>query len=199
MFVIARRMIQQAQRGHQHKTPSNDDKLRRFLEYSGMVLSFDCVLDETDQPGGELITFKMFFFLEDDTVAIKELPENQQGRDCFALLLKRTKLPKNWQKKPLDFPAVIFNVSDAEVGEYYQPKDFLIGATIFVFGRKFLLLDCDKFTRTYFDEVLRCPQPNRLEIQKPKAAELKIVSCHSTPRIINDVSLSKRNCLITWD
>ena len=169
-------MIQQAQQGHQHKTPSSNDKLRRFLEYSGMVLSFDCVLDETDQPGGELITFKMYYYLEDDTVAVKELAENQQGRDGFSLLLKRTKLPKNWHKKPLDFPAVVLNISDAEVEEYYQPKDFIIGSTIFVFGRKFLLLDCDKFTRTYYDQVLRCPQPNRLEIQKPKCPEIKIVS-----------------------
>lgn len=178
MFVVVNRMIEHAQRGQQHRTPSSDDKLRRFLEYSGMILSFDCVLDETDQPGGELITFKMFYFLEDDTVAIKELPENQQGRDGFSLLLKRTKLPKNWQKKPLDFPAAIFNVSDAEVEDYYQPRDFVIGKTIFVFGRKFMLLDCDKFTRTFFDEVLRYTQPNRLEIQKPKCPEIKIVSCH---------------------
>lgn len=173
---LSARMIQQAQHGQQHKTPSSDDKLRRFLEYSGMVLSFDCVLDETDRPGGEFITFKLFFYLEDDTVAIKELPENQQGRDGFALLLKRTKLPKNWQKKPADFASIVFNVSDAEVDEYYSPKDFIVGATIFVFGRKFLLLDCDRFTRTYFDQVLRFPQPSRLEMQKPTCPEIKIVS-----------------------
>lgn len=176
MYVVVFRMIQQAQQGNFHKTPSNDDKLRRFLEYSGMVLCFDCVLDETDRPGGELITFKLYFYLEDDTVAIKELPENQQGRDGFALLLKRTKIPKNWQKLPVDFSAITLNVSKSEVEEYYSPKDFTIGSTIFVFGRKFLLLDCDSFTRKYFDQVLRCAQPNRLEIQKPACPELKIVS-----------------------
>lgn len=175
-------MIQHSQQGHCHTTPSNDDKLKRFLEYSRMVLCFDCVLDETDRPGGELISFKMYFYLEDDTVAIKELPENQQGRDGFALLLKRTKIPKNWQKRPADFPGVFLNVSDAEVDEYYLPKDFMIGNTIFVFGRKFLLLDCDKFTRNYFDKVLRSPQPNKLEVQKPTCPEIKIVSFTSFPR-----------------
>lgn len=139
-----------------------------------MFFSFDCVLDETDRPGGELITFKFYYYLEDDTVAIKELPENQQGRDGFALLLKRTKLPKNWQKKPSDFPAIIFNISDAEIEEFYQPRDLIIGQTIFVFGRKFLLLDCDKFTRKYYDQVLRCPQGERLEIKKPSQPEIKI-------------------------
>jgi EF-hand domain-containing protein 1 len=167
-----RSAIQHAQQGLQHKTPSSDDKLRRFLEFSGMVLTFDCMLDETDRPGGELISFKLYYYLEDDSVAIKELPENQQGRDGFAMLLKRTKLPKNWQKKPAD----VFKVSDADVDEFYQSLDFMIGATIFVFGRKFLLLDCDSFTRTYFDQVLRSPQPNKLEIQKPTCPEIRIVS-----------------------
>lgn len=172
------RMVQQSY-GRKTPNPTSNDKLRRFLEYSGMVLCFDSVLDETDRPGGELITFKMYYYLEDDTVAIKELPENQQGRDGFTLLLKRTKLPKNWQKNPVDFPAVVFNVSDAEVEEYYGPKDFMIGGTIFVFGRKFMLLDCDRFTRKYFDQVLRCPQPNKLEIEKPTYPEIKIVSLKS--------------------
>ena len=141
-----------------------------------MVFCFDCVLDETDRPGGELVSFKLYFYLEDSTVAIKELPENQQGRDGFAMLLKRTKIPKNWQKKPLDFPAIVFNVTEAEVEEYYQAMDFIIGSTIFVFGRKFLLLDCDVFTRSYYDKVLRNPQPNKLEIQKPTCPEIKIVN-----------------------
>lgn len=142
------------------------------------------MLDETDRPFGELITYKLFYFLEDDTLAIKELKENQEGRDHFSMLLKRTKLPKNWKKKPAEFPGIIFNISDTEVEEFYQPKDLRIGETIFVYGRKFLLLDCDKFTRTYFDQVMRCPQPNKLEIQKP----------NSTCREIKIVSIRKRRC-----
>ncbi|CRK98917.1 CLUMA_CG012132, isoform A [Clunio marinus] len=172
--VSIEKMVQQAQQALKHKTPSNDDKLRRFLEYSGMNLCFDCVLDETQRPGGELITFKMYYSLEDDTVAIRELPENQQGRDVSGMLLKRTKLPKDWRKTPIDFPAIIFNTTEAEIDEYYQPRDFIIGNTIFVFGRKFLLLDCDKFTRNYFDKVLRCVQPGKLEIQKPKPSQIKL-------------------------
>lgn len=156
--------------------------LRSCISYSFLFLfyhsnSFDCVLDETARPGdGDLITFKLFYNVEDDTVTIKELPENQQGRDGFKLLLKRTKLPKNWKKKPIDFASIIFDTSDADVEEFYEMKDFMIGATIFVFGRKFLLLDCDKYTRDFFDKVLRMPQPNRLEIERPPIPDCKIVS-----------------------
>jgi hypothetical protein len=143
------------------------------------MFSFDCVLDETERAGGELITFKLYYYLEDDTIAIKELPENQQGRDGFPLLLKRTKLPKNWRKKPADFASIVFDSTSAEIDEFYSLRDFMVGSTIFVFGRKFLLMDADKFTREYFDQILRCPQPNKLQIEKPVQPEIKIVSLTS--------------------
>jgi hypothetical protein len=126
-----------------------------------------------------LITFKLYYYLEDDTIAIKESPS--QGRDGFPMLLKRTKLPKNWQKKPADFAAIVFEATDADIEEFYHVRDFIVGQTITVFGKKFLLMDCDKFTRDYFDQVLRCPQPSKLEIEQPIQPEIKIVStqvCH---------------------
>lgn len=46
------------------------------------------------------MTYKLFYFLEDDTVSIKELKENQEGRDYFPMMLRKQKLPKNWKDKP---------------------------------------------------------------------------------------------------
>lgn len=173
--MIKRAQSEQTLQGR--RKSASDDKLRRFLEYSGLVLKFDCVLDETDRPGGDLISFKLLYYLEDDTICIKELPENQQGRDHFPKLLKRTKIPKNpLNSKPSNLSTVALESSEAEIGEFYQPRDFMIGNTITVFGRKFQLLDCDKFTRTYYDQVLRSPQPNKLELQRPTVPEIKIVS-----------------------
>lgn len=65
-------------------------------------------------------------------------------------------------------------MSDAEVAEFYQPKDLFVGTTVYVFGRKFLLLDCDIFTRSYYEKVLKCPQPGKLEVKKPDLPEIKI-------------------------
>lgn len=113
------------------------------------------------------MSFKLFYYLEDDTVAIKELKENRDGRDHFPMLLKKTKLPKNWKRKPMNYPEIYMELSDNEVTEYYQPKDFRVGGTIFVFGRKFLLLDCDVFTRKYYDDVLKQPQTDKLKIKFP--------------------------------
>ncbi|KAJ6636335.1 EF-hand domain-containing protein 1 [Pseudolycoriella hygida] len=146
------------------QTPTTDDRLRRYLEFQGKVLSFDCVLDETDLPHGECITYKMYYYLEDDTVAVKELKENQEGRDHFPMFMKRTKLARDWKCQP----AGSLELRDNGVTEYYQPKDFRVGDTIFVFGRRFLLLDCDPFTRKYYAEVLKSPQNSRLKIEFPK-------------------------------
>lgn len=71
----------------------------------------------------------------------------------------------------VNFPVCFLEISDNEITEYYQPKDLRIGNTIFIYGRKFLLLDCDKFTRQYFNDVLREPQDEKLSI---KFAERKI-------------------------
>ncbi|XP_037039126.1 EF-hand domain-containing protein 1-like [Bradysia coprophila] len=156
-----------ATRPYTMQTPTTDDKLRRYLEFQGKVLSFDCVLDESDRPHGECITYKMYYYLEDDTVAIKELKENQEGRDHFPMFMKRTKLPRDWKRQPASYPACL-EVTDNEVTEYYQPTDFRIGNTIYVYGRRFLLLDCDPFTRKYYANVLKSSQNSKLKVEFPK-------------------------------
>lgn len=58
--------------------------------------------------------------------------------------------------------------SDHDVSEYYSPKDLLVGGTIFVFGRKFLLLDCDRFTRYYYEQILKIVQPDAVRVESPE-------------------------------
>lgn len=58
--------------------------------------------------------------------------------------------------------------TEREVNEFYQPKDMRVGDTLFVYGRRFLLLDCDAFTRKYFADVLKQPQGNALSIKFPE-------------------------------
>ncbi|XP_052863537.1 EF-hand domain-containing protein 1-like [Anopheles cruzii] len=162
------RSISQRQSFRHHKMyPATDDKLRKYLEYQGKVLHFDCVLDDRDREGGELMTYKLFYYLEDDTVSIKELKENQEGRDYFPMLLRKQKLPKNWKENPVSHPSIFVEKTDHEVSEYYSPKDLTVGSTIFVYGRKFLLLDCDGFTRSYYEKALKIVQPGRVTLDAP--------------------------------
>lgn len=119
------------------------------------------------------MTYKLFYYLEDDTVAVKELKENREGRYHFPMLMKRMRLPKNWNKPPASFPSIYLEPTAAEVTEYYSPKDLKVGETIFVYGRKFLLLDCDRFTRDYYEQMLREPQPDRVSIPRPEKRKPK--------------------------
>ncbi|CAH1183331.1 unnamed protein product [Phaedon cochleariae] len=151
------------------KTPPADDKLRRFLEYDGKVLKFKAVWDDRENDYGALMKYEILYFLADDTVLVKEVHEKNDGRDPYPVLLRKTKLPKRHTDTPVTYPAVYLELSDAEVTEYYQPKDFQIGETIFVLGRDMLLYDCDKFTRDYFRKALCIEQKAALDISEPKA------------------------------
>ncbi|KAJ2946387.1 hypothetical protein O0L34_g12431 [Tuta absoluta] len=151
------------------KMKAKEDPLRRFLEYDGKVLAFDVLWDDRDMPHGELVKYKMFYFLQDDTISIKELHDGRGGKDPFPVLLKKMKLPKKWKEKPVTFPSIVLETTEEEVQTYYVPNDLIVGETIFVLGRRFLIYDCDPFTRHYYKTMLGIEQPPRLEIpQEPK-------------------------------
>ncbi|KAK6644709.1 hypothetical protein RUM43_000977 [Polyplax serrata] len=156
-------------------TPVVDDKLRRFLEFEGRVLKFRAVWDDRDTDGGSLGSYIIKYYLEDDTVEVAEVHEKNDGKDPFPLLLKRTKLPKNWTEVPATYPSIYLEKSDNEVTEYYKPLDFIIGATVFVFGRRMLLHKCDEDTRRYYCRALNIKQPPDFEVEekeKPKPPQL---------------------------
>ncbi|CAH2068628.1 unnamed protein product, partial [Iphiclides podalirius] len=150
---------------------SQHDPLRRFLEYDGKVLTFNVVWDDRDSVSGELGEYKLFYFLQDDTIAVKELHDGRGGKDPFPMLLKKMKLPKKWKEKPVSFPSIVMETTEEEVTEYYSPRDLIVGETIFVFGRRFLIFDCDEFTRRYYKTMLNIDQPSKIEIPQEKTKE----------------------------
>lgn len=103
-------------------------------------------MENNDSLQKEPLTFKLYFFLEDSAITIKELKENQEGRHRFPLYLRRTKVPKA--------------TSD---GSFLSDKDLRIGEIVNIYGTKFLLTDCDSYTRSYFANHLKDPQPDKLD------------------------------------
>uniref|UniRef100_A0A1B6KML1 DM10 domain-containing protein n=1 Tax=Graphocephala atropunctata TaxID=36148 RepID=A0A1B6KML1_9HEMI len=144
-----------------------DDKLRRFLEYDRKVLRFYAVWDQRDQ-GGDMRPYVIHYFLADDSVDISEVKTANSGYDSFPKLLNKMKVPKNWKDVPLDYPSIFLERSAEEVTEYYQPKDFIVGNTVFIMARKFLIYDCDPFTRKYYSHCLKIEQPSAISVFEDK-------------------------------
>ncbi|XP_022045091.2 EF-hand domain-containing protein 1 isoform X2 [Acanthochromis polyacanthus] len=130
----------------QYTTPSPYSNMYEFPTMDGKVLCFSALWDDTDSLNGDTRRVTITYFLVDNTVEIREVVEPNSGRIPF--LMRRKKIPKKFQ--PVPFPSCVMEISDKEVGQYYSPKDFQLGQTIKILGRCFLLCDCDRFTKEYY-------------------------------------------------
>lgn len=145
------------------------DKTNAFLKYDGKIVRFQCVEVQSPYPpyfpqfyeDGTLdpsVTvasdnakkFALSFFLSDGKVELvvqKTKPkfgahEATASYDEPRLLLKKSKLPKDWRRAKAGQPT-----------EFYDAPDFHCGSVVDVFGRHFLLVKCDAFTKNFFREM----------------------------------------------
>jgi hypothetical protein len=135
--------------------------LHKYLENDRKVLSFDIVWEDRSLEGG-LNFFKMNFFLADDTVEVKEVRQQNSGKDPFPLLLRRSKIPKN----PVltHYPGM-----NLKKEEYYSYQDLVIGKVIQIFGRECLIFNCDEFTKAWYRDVCNIDQvPIDLQKNPPR-------------------------------
>lgn len=112
---------------------------------------------------GDRRPYVLHYFLEDDTVEILEINENNSGRDPFPVFLRRSVLPKVAQRTG-QTTGLKFKKSDC-----YSPMDFRMGTYINVLGRDFLLHDADTFTKDwYMDNLgLREEDLSAVEVKEP--------------------------------
>lgn len=110
----------------------------------------------------------LHYFLVDDTVEVREVKTMNDGRDPFPLLLNRHRLPRSdnslkgiGEEVEVRQRICLSGLSQTDCSlsqDYYTARDFFIGSTINVFGRNFLIYDCDGYTRTfykkYFDRAM---------------------------------------------
>ncbi|ELU05830.1 hypothetical protein CAPTEDRAFT_167243 [Capitella teleta] len=132
------------------KTTSDFDKLRQFLEMDRKVLRFYAVWDDRDSMFGELRKFIIHYYLNNDTLEIREVHSANDGRDPFPILIARQKVPKNRDNVDPTFPRVVMELSPQEIQEYFTPKDFDIGKTVEIERRRFFIYDCDNFTKAFY-------------------------------------------------
>ena len=129
-------------------------------------------------------------YLVDDTLQIREVHTPNDERDPFPVLLQRQRVQigkypalKNSPTLPIPspyptptqfsdrydipdtFPSCIMEVSDAEVqGKWLTASDFKIGKTLTISNRRFLIYECDEFTRQWYRTEMNFEQPEKIEI-----------------------------------
>ncbi|XP_052097106.1 EF-hand domain-containing protein 1-like [Mytilus californianus] len=149
-----------------YTTASAFDAKKQFLELDRKVLRLYVVWDDTNQMFGEMRPFVIHYYLVDDTLEVREVHNANDGRDPFPVLIGRHKVPKNRYNVESSFPAVVMELSDHEIKQYYTPKDFKIGETVTVYGRRFLVYDCDNFTKAFYYQNFGITDFNTVDVQE---------------------------------
>ncbi|KAG2435098.1 hypothetical protein HXX76_007184 [Chlamydomonas incerta] len=124
------------------------DRLRQFLENNKKVLRFWCVWDERTTMYGDRRPYVLHYYLEDDSVEVLEINENNSGRDPFPVFLKRGPLPKVVVKTNTTLNPKF------RKDQCYNAGDFRLGLFINVLGRDFYLHDADTFTKQWYKDNL---------------------------------------------
>lgn len=71
-----------------------DDRLKQWLVNNKKVLRFYCVWDNRQNMYGDRRPYVLNYYLEDDTVEILEVHDNNNGLDPYPQLLRRGLMPK---------------------------------------------------------------------------------------------------------
>ncbi|XP_065652125.1 EF-hand domain-containing protein 1 isoform X2 [Hydra vulgaris] len=156
--------ISREQPHRSYKTPTQFDKLKQFIELDRKVLRFFCIWDDSDKIFGEIRPCILHFFLVDNTMEIREIHTPNDGRDPFPVFIGRRRIPIDLNNIPVSFPAICMELSENEITEWFEPKHFKIGETLFILGRRFLLYDCDNFTKSYYREKFNVQEFTPLDV-----------------------------------
>lgn len=132
--------------------------LKNHLDFDRKVLSFRIKWDDHSYDGGEKF-YGLNYFLSDQSCEVKEVKQENSGKDNFSMLLKRNKLPKN--PKMTHCPGMSLQAVDL-----YGPHDFILGHSVNIYGRVCLLYDCDDFTKSWYEQTLGITQ-HPVALRKP--------------------------------
>ncbi|TPX36580.1 hypothetical protein SmJEL517_g01259 [Synchytrium microbalum] len=139
--------------------------LRQFLENDRRVLRFYCVWDDTTSAFGDLRKMQLHYFLSDDTIEIREQVPANAGRSTMpgasSLFLRRCRLPKRPARINVASPG-----GALKPDECYTDRDLVIGAVLHLYGRPFVICDCDEFTREHYRQTFGIDHfdPVRMEL-----------------------------------
>ena len=112
----------------------------------------------------------------DDTLEVREVHSANDGRDPFPILICRQKVPKDRYNVESTFPSVVMELSDQEIKDYFTPKDFDLGKTVQLFNRRFLIYDCDNFTKAFYWKNFNKTDFTPIDVDTYRSGTAKMVS-----------------------
>jgi hypothetical protein len=137
---------------------------KQFLDNDRKVLRFYTRWDD--------LPFIVHYYLSDDTIEIREVHTPNDGRDNFALLLKRRKIPYSFSVAQ---PGLSF------MGDNYLTfNEIFPGGTIQAYGRDFHIQGVDQFTQEFYEAKLgRHFNLGQIEYPKPRDATVRQIPPHN--------------------
>lgn len=175
-----------------YKTPTDMDKLGKFLSLDRTVLRFYAIWDDREQLYGDIRKFIIHFYLSNDTMEIKEVHSANNGRDPFPTMINRARVPKIFV--PKTFPSVEKEIIGEKGNSFFETTDLIVGNQIQVGNRKMMIYDADESTRRFYQARLNIEQPAAINLDQifPKSDSIQ----HELPPYNGFGSLedSAQNC-----
>ncbi|KAJ3323302.1 EF-hand domain-containing member C2 [Blyttiomyces sp. JEL0837] len=153
--------------------------LKKFLENDRHVLRFYCIWDDTNSVFGDVRHMVVHYYLSDDTIEIRESIPANSGRESNTLFLRRCRLPKHKSKG-------FYGQLSENTQEYFSERDLTIGAVLHLYGRPFVICDCDAFTRDYYRERYGLEEfdPIRIEDYEDESIEAQMRAMAGVPSAV---------------
>ncbi|XP_012585733.1 PREDICTED: EF-hand domain-containing family member C2 [Condylura cristata] len=111
-----------------------------WVAFDKQVLCFDAYIEDEipdkSQEDYRIRSYKIFFFLEDDTIQVTEPPLKNSGLPQ-GTCIRRHRIP----------------LPPPDDDQYYNVHHFNIGIDIVFYGRKFRIYDCDSFTKNFLKKI----------------------------------------------
>jgi len=147
--------------------PPAGRKFQQFLENDRKVLRYYAFWDDVTLYGVRVYA-KCHFFLSDNTFEVNEAHCRNSGRDNYPNFFKRAPLLK--ENRVNAYPGML-----EPDPVPYTPEDLLVGSSFEVWGRKFVIYDCDDFTRDFYKDYLDIDQrENTLDVETPAIRHVKL-------------------------
>ncbi|TMW63152.1 hypothetical protein Poli38472_002093 [Pythium oligandrum] len=137
--------------------------VRKFHENSQKVLRFFVSWLDPHPLYPETRRYVLHYYLTDDTMEVVEPKREREVRGHFAVLISRRKMASDDKQTQSD--------------RFLTARDLRCGEYIHVYSRRFLLEDCDPFTRDYYLEhfgITQEPHDSPQAARNDKATKWKL-------------------------